>query len=126
MGSDDNFELFTYVAREMKNFKLGYLHIMDGLGFGFHNKSKPVTLFDIKKEFEGFIIGNVGYTKDTAEGAIRSGAADLIAFGRPFISNPDLVERFQNNWPLNPDAPMDKWYGGGAEGYIDFETYKKE
>ena len=73
-------------------------------------------------------MGNITYTKDTAEGAIRSGAADLIAFGRPFISNPDLVERFRNNWPLEPDAPYAAWYGRSAnpqeclEGYT---TYKK-
>jgi 2,4-dienoyl-CoA reductase-like NADH-dependent reductase (Old Yellow Enzyme family) len=67
---------------------------MDGLGFGFHGKCKTVNLFEMKKAFEGLVIGNVGFTRDTAEGAVRTGAADLIAFGRAYISNPDLVEKF--------------------------------
>jgi N-ethylmaleimide reductase len=65
-----------------------------------------------------------GYTKETAEAAIQLGDADLIAFGRPYISNPDLVERFANNWPLNPDAQMKDWYSFDKEGYIDFPSYK--
>lgn len=129
-GSVDNFETFTEVAKAMKEQKLGYIHVMDGLGFGFHGLCPQVTLFDIKKNFEGPVIGNVGYTKDTAEGAIGSGAADMIAFGRPFISNPDLVERFTNNWPLAADAPYPHWYGanpteeGASVGYTDYEAYK--
>lgn len=132
MGSEDNFELFTYVARQLSSYGLAYLHIMDGLGFGFHGKSKVVTLFDIKKEFNGVIMGNVGYTKDVANGALRSGAVDLIAFGRPFLTNPDLVERFQNDWPLNEDAPYTTWYGNTPDakdcltGYLGYPTYQKK
>ena len=56
-----------------------------------------------------------------AEQAIELAQADLIAFGRPFISNPDLVERFANDWPLNPEADMSVWYSPtGAKGYTDF------
>jgi 2,4-dienoyl-CoA reductase-like NADH-dependent reductase (Old Yellow Enzyme family) len=128
MGSHDNDVTFPTVAAALREFGLAYLHVMDGLNFGFHNLCKPVTLFDMKKGFQGPMMGNITYTKDTAEGAIRSGAADLIAFGRPFISNPDLVERFRNKWPLEPDAPYAAWYGRSAnpqeclEGYT---TYKK-
>jgi len=124
MGSDDNDKMFTYVASQLSQFGLSYLHIMDGLGFGFHSKCGVVTLFDAKKNFQGPVIGNIDYTKETAEGAIRSGAADLIAFGRAYISNPDLVERFTNNWPLAAAAGYDTWYSGGEKGYTDFETYK--
>lgn len=123
MGSEDNDKLFPYVARELRNFNLGYLHVMDGHGFGFHGKCKSVSLFDMKSQFLGPVMGNVGFTKDTAEGAIRSGAADLIAFGRPYISNPDLVERFANNWSLNEENTYASWYHGGAEGYCNFENY---
>ncbi|MGH7192479.1 MAG: hypothetical protein ACREJM_02975, partial [Candidatus Saccharimonadales bacterium] len=60
----------------------------------------------------------------TAEQAIAAGYADLISFGRPFISNPDLVERFKNDWPLAEPAPMSDWYlPTGAKGYTDFPTY---
>ena len=132
MGSADNFETFTYVAKVLKDHKIAFIHIMDGLGFGYHGLSPQVTLFDVKKNFEGPVMGNIGYTKESAEGAIRSGAADLIAFGRPYISNPDLVERFTNNWPLAADAPYSHWYGhlptaeGGEVGYTDYEAYNPE
>lgn len=49
--------------------------------------------------------------------------ADLIAIGRPFITNPDLPERFQNHWPLNPAEDMSRWYTPGAEGYTDYAPY---
>src|ERR1700681_4661154 len=60
--------------------------------------------------FHGLLIGNCGYTKETAEKAIAEGHAELISFGRPFISNPDLVDRFRNGWPLAEPAPMSDWY----------------
>jgi len=123
MGSADNYETFTYILDQLSSYGLGYLHIMDGLGFGFHNKDKAVTLFDAKVHFKGPVIGNIDYTKETAEGAIRSGAADLIAFGRSYITNPDLVERFTNNWPLAGPPPYEVWYAGEAKGYTDYPTY---
>ncbi|TFG40535.1 MAG: alkene reductase, partial [Syntrophobacterales bacterium] len=51
--------------------------------------------------------------------------ADLAAFGRPFITNPDLPERLRNNWPLNPADDMSLWYTPGAEGYTDYEPYRQ-
>lgn len=127
MGSADNRETFLKTAEALNGSGLAYLHVMDGLGFGFHRLCEPVTLFDMKRRFDGPIIGNITFNKDTAEGAIRTGAADLVAFGRPFMSNPDLVERFSNNWPLEPEAPYKHWYGRSSkpeeclEGYT---TYK--
>jgi hypothetical protein len=102
-------------------FGLAYLHIVDGLAFGFHNLGEPMTLMEFRKVFHGPLIGNCGYTKETPENAIAAGHADLISFGRPFISNPDLVERFRNDWPLAELAPMSDWYSpAGAKGYTDF------
>ena len=75
---------------------------MDGLAFGFHEKGEPMTLAEFRSLFQGVIIGNCGYTKETAEARIAEGNADIIAIGRPFITNPDLPERYRNNWPLNP------------------------
>jgi 2,4-dienoyl-CoA reductase-like NADH-dependent reductase (Old Yellow Enzyme family) len=66
-------------------------------------------------------MGNCGYDQATAEQRIADGDADLIAFGRPFISNPDLVYRFANDIDLNPDAEMATWYRPtGSAGYTDF------
>jgi N-ethylmaleimide reductase len=122
MGSKDNYDTFTYLARSLKSYDLAFLEVMDGLGF--HNKGRIVTVYDIKKEFAGPIIANTGLTKDTAEGVIRSGAADMASFGRPYLSNPDLVQRFMNDWPLAPDAEFSVWYSpSGAKGYTDFPRY---
>ncbi|MEM7580409.1 MAG: alkene reductase [Mastigocoleus sp.] len=124
MGSPDYRETFLYAAKELNSYGLAYLHIMDGLGFGFHELGDPMTLGEFRKVFDGPIIGNCGYTQETAEAALKEGNADLIAFGRPIISNPDLVERFANNWSLNPEADVKVWYSPGKEGYTDFPTYQ--
>lgn len=121
MGSPDYREQFTYVASQLNNYGLAYLHVMDGLGFGFHELGEPMTLSEFRKVFSSSLIGNCGYTQETAEQALVKGYADLIAFGRPFISNPDLVKRFKNNLPLNPEADISTWYTpAGREGYTDF------
>jgi N-ethylmaleimide reductase len=124
MGSEDFRETFLYTAEELNKLKLGYLHIMDGLAFGFHEKGEPMTLVEFRPIFKGIIIGNCGYTKEAAEERIAEGNADLIAFGRPFITNPDLPERFRNNWPVNPAEDMSLWYTPGPEGYTDYEPYQ--
>ena len=124
MGSPDYRDQFTYVATQLNSCGLSYLHVMDGLAFGFHNLGEPMTLADFRKAFHGPLIGNCGYTQAMAEQAIADGHADLIAFGRPFISNPDLVERFRNNWPLAEIAPISDWYSPtGEKGYTDFPAY---
>lgn len=124
MGSDDNDVMFEFVARTMNQYGLAYMHAMDGLGFGFHNKTKVVKAGDLRKHFDGPIIGNVGLRRDTAEGMVRSGAVDLAAFGRLYISNPDLVERFANDWPVEEEAAYETWWNPtGAKGYTDFPSY---
>jgi N-ethylmaleimide reductase len=80
---------------------------------------------EFRDVFAGVLVGNGGYTQEQAETALSSKVADLIAFGRDFISNPDLVERFTNGWPLNPPAEVGVWYSFGPEGYIDFPTYQE-
>lgn len=125
MGSPDYQEQFTYVASQLDRYGLAYLHIMDGLAFGFHKLGEPMTLANFRKVFHGPLIGNCGYTQASAEKAIGDGQADLIAFGRPFISNPDLVARFKNGWPLAADAPMSDWYSPiGEKGYTDFPAHE--
>ncbi len=123
MGCEDFREAFTFYASQLDKVGLAYLHVVDGLAFGFHELGEPMTLQEFRNVFSGPIIGNCGYTKETAEAAIREGNADLIAFGRPFISNPDLVERFRNGWPLAADAEVGAWFSFEKEGYTDFEFY---
>lgn len=123
MGSPDFREQFTYAASQLDSYDLAYLHVVDGLAFGFHELGEAMTLSDFRKVYRGALMGNCGYDKTIAEEAIANGQADLIAFGRPFISNPDLVERFANGWELNPDASVEVWSSPSHEGYTDFPTY---
>jgi N-ethylmaleimide reductase len=125
MGSEDNDIMFPFVAKTMSKYGLAYLHLMDGTGFGYHKKCRIVTAHEMKLNFGGPIICNVGLTKDVAEGMIRSGAADMASFGRLYISNPDLPERFANNWPVEPEAGYDTWWPPTAEkGYTDWPKYQ--
>ena len=126
MGSEDNDVMFPYVAERLSEHNLGYLHVMDGLGFGFHRKCKAVTLHEMKARFGGLVIGNVGFEPETAEGAIRTGAVDAVAFGRRYISNPDLVERIQNGHPLEDAPGMEFWYFGGEQGYTTYKSFAEK
>jgi len=120
MGSPDYQETFTHAASRLNAYGLAYLHVVDGLAFGFHELGQPMTLPEFRAVFRGPLMGCCGYTQETAEAAIASGHADLIAFGRPYLSNPDLVERFANGWELNPPADMKVWSAPTAQGYTDF------
>jgi len=125
MGAPDFREMFTYVAAQLDPYGLGYLHVVDGLTFGFHELGEPMTLPEFRAVFSGPLMANCGYTQETAEVAITEGHADVVAFGRPFLSNPDLVERFENGWELSPPADVTVWSAATAEGYTDFPVYSK-
>ncbi len=127
MGSEDNYDTFIYVMEELSTKGLGYLAIIDGTAFGTHDKDRLLTAKDAKTAFKGTVMANCGYTKDTAEEVLQSGNADFVSFGRPYLSTPDLVERFQNDWPLNPDAEFSTFYENslGAKGYTDYPTYQQ-
>lgn len=124
MGSPDFRETYLYAIKELSKLKLGYVHIMDGLAFGFHQLGEPMTLAEFRSHYDGILIGNCGYSKEDAETRLAEGVVDIAAFGRPFITNPDLVARLQNSWPLNPSDDMSKWYTPGPEGYNDYQVYK--
>lgn len=124
MGSPDYEESFLYYASRLNDLSLAYLHVMDGLAFGFHELGKPMSLEAFREVFKGPLMGNCGYTQEMATAAIRDGHADLIAFGRPFITNPDLVDRFANGWELHPDADPSVWSKPGPEGYVNYPVYR--
>ena len=77
------------------------------------------TVSYFRERFEGPLIANFGFDKTSADSAIESGQADLVAFGKPFIGNPDLVRRLREDLPLNESIP-ETYYQGGAEGYVDY------
>jgi 2,4-dienoyl-CoA reductase-like NADH-dependent reductase (Old Yellow Enzyme family) len=73
--------------------------------------------------WNGAYIANGGLTADSAETLLEDGYATATSFGRPFIANPDLVERFRNGWPIS-QGDSSVYYGGGAKGYTDFPRYQ--
>jgi 2,4-dienoyl-CoA reductase-like NADH-dependent reductase (Old Yellow Enzyme family) len=123
MGSPDFREQFSHAARELGKLGLAYLHVMDGLAFGFHELGDPMTLAEFRGLGPTPLVGNCGYDQVAAGNVVDAGHAHAIAFGRPYISNPDLVERFRNGWPLAEDAPMDVWYSFDEKGFADWPAY---
>jgi len=112
-------QTYGYLAAQLGKLGLAYLHCIEGQTRG----ANAVSDFDFKalhKAFGGTYMANNSYTRELAIEAVKSGHADMVAFGRPFIGNPDLVERLRRDKPL-VEAPVSTYYGGGAEGYIDFK-----
>lgn len=124
MGAPDFRETFLGAGQLLNRIGVGFLHLIDGLAFGFHDQGEPMTLADFRRIYSGTLIGNCGYNQESAESALASGNADLIAFGRPYITNPDLVDRFANGWPLAPDADVKVWSSPSADGYTSFPPYR--
>lgn len=117
IADSDPQSLFNFVASALSGKALAYLHVIEGDTGG-----APVPAFDygeIKRRFGGVVIANNGFDKEKANAAIAEGRADVIAFGKPFISNPDLVSRLYLGAPLAP-ANRDTFYGGGEQGYTDY------
>jgi N-ethylmaleimide reductase len=111
---------YGYYAEQLGKLGLAYLHCIEGQTRG----DNAFDAFDFKAlhaAFGGKYIANNSYDRQMAIDAIGSGNADMIAFGRPYISNPDLVERLRVDAPLT-DADHGTFYGGGAEGYTDYKT----
>jgi len=130
MGSQDFREAFLYYAERLKEFNLGFLHILVGLDFGFHELGTAMTLADFRKVYPGKIMGNCGFTLETAEREVADGNADMIAFGRLYISNPDLVKRVETGAALAELPDKDVWYSTptalkSSEGYTDFQTMEQ-
>jgi len=110
--------LFGHVVERLDDLGLGYIHMIEGATQGDRN-AVPVDYEGLRRSFRGTYIANNGYDRDMASEAVASGRADLVAFGRLFIANPDLVERFRLNAPLNePDRAT--FYGGDTKGYVDY------
>jgi N-ethylmaleimide reductase len=109
---------FGYLAEQLSRLNIGFLHVVEGATGG-ERDFLPFDYRALRRSFSGAYIANNGYTREMADAAIASGAADLVAFGRLFIANPDLVERFRRNAPLN-EPDRDTFYGGDAKGYTDY------
>ncbi len=118
----DRKALFTYVVKELNRFNLSYLHLVEPRVHGNVTAENPdMTLSSayFRTIYPGTIIGAGGYDREIGEATLNAGDADLIAYGRLFISNPDLPERFALNAPLNP-YNRSTFYGGDGTGYTDY------
>lgn len=118
--------LFDYVVRELGKLGLAYVHVIEGATGGPRElPDRPFDYAELRNAYraaggKGAWMVNNAYDRALAEAALVNGA-DIVAFGRPFISNPDLVERLKQNAPLN-ELNRDTLYGGGAKGYTDYPT----
>lgn len=117
--------LFTHVVDRLNDLKVGWLDLVEG-DTGISRTAEPsFDLQKLRRLFRGAVIANNLYDRDLAIAARAANTADIIAFGRPFIGNPDLVERLRRNAPLVVADPR-AYYGGGAHGYTDFPTLEEE
>ena len=110
---------YGFLAERLGTLNLAYLHCIEGQTRG-DNAPDAFDSQALRDSFGGAYIANNGFTREIAIDAVASGRADMVAFGRPFISNPDLVDRLRHDEPLAPEAPRDLLYGGGAHGYTDW------
>ncbi|MGI6043868.1 MAG: alkene reductase [Methanosarcina sp.] len=120
MSDANPLETFSYFTRELNKTGLGYLHLIEPIGdrAGFVPPEARLGP-TLRRIFERTFILNGGYGLQSGNEAIIRGEADLIAFGVPFLANPDLPERFRQNEPLN-EPDMATFYVGGAKGYTDY------
>ncbi|CAX60330.1 NADH:flavin oxidoreductase/NADH oxidase [Erwinia billingiae Eb661] len=106
------------LAEELTTRRLAYVHLSDQQTLG--EQAIPEGFIEkFRKAYSGSLIIAGGFDKQRAEIYLQEGKADLIAFGRPYIANPDLTERMKNNWPLN-EVNRATMYGGAEEGYTDY------
>jgi N-ethylmaleimide reductase len=124
MADSNPLELFAAAIREVDNFGLSYLHLIEprqdesyGIDLGKWAQTSVVSLF--RKNFRNVLIAAGGYDLVSAQNTLQKGDADAVAFGRAFIANPDLVARFAKRAPLNVQH-RESFYGGGVKGYTDY------
>jgi N-ethylmaleimide reductase len=123
MGDSDPVTHFSYVLQQLSKREIAYAHLVEPRWRSADpsDTSYPQTSEIFRKAFDGVLISAGGYTAQSAEEGIAEGNADAVAFGRSFIANPDLVERFREDAPLNtPDRSS--FYGGTEKGYTDYPS----
>jgi N-ethylmaleimide reductase len=120
MGDSDPRSLFLHLARELDRRGIAYLHLIEPVGGAMGAVPEDRRLLpDLRKAFRGTMMVNGGYGFEDGAEVIESGNADLVAYGVPYLANPDLHERFRRGAPRNEPDP-DTFYGGGAKGYLDY------
>jgi N-ethylmaleimide reductase len=118
MSDSDPVGLTAWLAARLDHYGIAYLHMMRG---DFAGPAALDVMTPARAGFRGVLIGNMGYDAAEADAAIREGKLDAVAFGVPFLANPDLPARFKADAPLNRPRPA-SFYTPGAEGYTDYPT----
>lgn len=116
--------LYNHVVEQLAPMGLAFVHVIEGETGGSRAPEDAAVPFDyaaLRSRFPGAWIVNNGYGREDGMEAVESGRADLVAFGRPFIANPDLVRRYRENAPLN-ELRSEGMYGGDEKGYIDYPS----
>jgi len=119
LTDSDPMPLFTHVVKGLNRYGLAFLHLVEGQTGGSRELPEGCSIEVLRALFDGKYIANNGYDREMAIEAVATGRADAVAFGKPFIANPDLVERLRRNAPLAAGNTA-TYYGGGAEGYTDY------
>ena len=122
MSDSDPQNHFEYFVEQLSSRGMAYLHVLEG---DMMTKVSGVNYAGLRAKFDGAYIANNGYDLGRAQMAIANGSADLVAFGIPFLANPDLVRRYQDGLPLN-EVDTDTFYGGDERGYTDYPAYGQE
>jgi N-ethylmaleimide reductase len=113
---------YKYLSEQLNHRKILYIHIVDHSRMGAPEVPNEIKAA-IRRRFHGTIILSGGYSHERAEADIFGGLANLIAFGRPFINNPDLVNRFAHGLPLSTELDQSTYYSSGEKGYTDYPVY---
>jgi N-ethylmaleimide reductase len=122
---EDTIPTFEYIIKKLNDYNLAYIHLSEP----FTDVSEiPYAVSEIAKHFRplynGTLIINAGFDQEKGNKVIENGYADMVAFGKPYVSNPDLVERFENNLEL-AEWDEDTFYTPGAKGYTDYPNATK-
>ncbi|PZV09963.1 MAG: alkene reductase [Leptolyngbya sp.] len=121
MSDSDPRATFGYAIQALNRFDLAYLHLLEPSEADLRYGGIPIPTKEFRPLYDGLLMVNWDYDQAAGNAAIASGDADLVSYGKLFIANPDLPERFAKNAPLNEPNP-DTFYGGGEAGYIDYPT----
>jgi N-ethylmaleimide reductase len=120
----DSVATYGYVSQMLQEFGVAYVHAADTNGW-IGKPDLPRIVAIVRESFDGTLMVNGGLTLEEGESLVADGTAQLVAYARSFIANPDLVERIEHNQPLTT-ANGFGWYGGDAAGYTDYPTYASE
>lgn len=129
LDDSDKPALYEYIVRKLDTYNLAYLHLVNGLaydrlGIQIPEADRRLNAAYFRPMYKGVIIDCGQYDRASAIAEVASGASDMVAFGRPFISNPDLRIRIEKDKPLAPADPS-TYFTQGLEGYTDYPTYEE-